>query len=128
VIFACLWSDTPGATNGLCRAFLGDALGVHGDESFKNFRVRQIGRPAVGGEHGGIEVVVQLFEHGHQPFVVDQFFLVGEFFTGADFFKDVVKAGEREAVLAWRACGVRPIPPQFTDGLFLRLAAKRKRK
>ena len=60
---------------------------------------------------------------------MDQFFLVGEFFTGADFFEDVVKAGEREAVLGLDALAVRvQFLRQFADGLFLRLAAKRKRK
>ena len=40
---------------------------------------------------------MQLFEDGDKTFVVDEFFFVGEFFTGTDFFEDVVKAGEREA-------------------------------
>ena len=109
--------------------FLGGALGVQGDEPFQNFRVGQGGGPAVGGEHGGVEVVVQLFQDGDEAGVVDDFFLVGEFFTGADFFEDVVKAGEREAVLGLDALAVRvQFLRQFTDGLFLRLAANWKRK
>ena len=55
---------------------------------------------------------MQLFEDGDKTFVVDEFFFVGEFFTGTDFFEDVVKAGEREAKCIKRSCPAIDPPRQ----------------
>ena len=58
--------------------FLGGAFGVQGHEAFDDFGVGERDRPAVGGEHGGVQFVVQLFEHGHEALVMDEFFLGGQ--------------------------------------------------
>ena len=52
--------------------------------------------PAVGFEHGGVEVVVDLLEYGDEAFVVGLPVLRGQGFAGAEFFEDVVNAGEGE--------------------------------
>ena len=52
--------------------------------------------PAVGFEDSGVEVVVNLLEDGDQSFVVGLPVLRVQGFTGAEFFEDVVYAGEGE--------------------------------
>jgi hypothetical protein len=37
----------------------------------QDFSIREGGRPAIGGEDSGVQVVVKLFQHRRQPFVVD---------------------------------------------------------
>ena len=54
---------------------IGDALGIEGDEAFEDLFVGRIVVPAVGVEHGGVEFVVQLLEHGDEAFFVDELFL-----------------------------------------------------
>ena len=58
--------------------FFGGPLGVEGDEPFQDLLVGQRGRPAVGGEDGGIEVVVDLLEDSDEAGFVDLALLVGE--------------------------------------------------
>ena len=58
--------------------FVGGALGVEVDEAFEDFGVGEGGGPAVGGEDGGVEVVVELLEEGDEALVVDEAFFVGE--------------------------------------------------
>ena len=64
--------------------------------------------PAVGFEHGGVEVVVNLLENRDQALVVDGFVLGVQGFDGTDFLEHVVNAGEREVgVLLLLAFAVR---------------------
>lgn len=56
--------------------FFFGAFGVEGDEAFEDFGVGERGGPAVGGEDGGVEVVVELAEDGDEALVVDLFFLL----------------------------------------------------
>ncbi len=87
--------------------FLRCPFRVQFHEALQNLGIGQGGGLAVGGEDGGVEIVVELLEDGHQPLVVNELFLVGERFPGAEFFEDVVKAGEGEAVLRLHALAVR---------------------
>ncbi len=91
--------------------FLGGALGVQGHEARQDFLVAQRPRPAVGVRHGAVEVVVELLEDGDEARVVNQLFLGRERFVGAEFFEDVVKAGQGQAVLGLGALavGVQPM-------------------
>ena len=109
--------------------FFRRALRVQCHEPFKDFGIRRSVWPAVGGGHGGVEFVVQTFERGNQSPVVDKFFLFRERFPGADFIEDVVKAGERDAVLGLHLFAVRVQRfRQFADARFLFFPAQRKRK
>jgi hypothetical protein len=58
--------------------FVGGALGVEVDEAFEDFGVGEGGGPALGGEDGGVEVVVELLEEGDEALVVDEALFVGE--------------------------------------------------
>ena len=63
------------------------------------------------GADGGVEVVVDLLEDGDQALVVDLPVLRGQGCPGAEFFKDVVNAGEGEVEmqgLLALAVGVEP--------------------
>jgi hypothetical protein len=51
---------------------------VERDQPFQDLLVREVGGPAVGGEHLPIEVLVDLLEHRDQPLFVDRTFLVGQ--------------------------------------------------
>ncbi len=51
--------------------FFGGALGVQSHEAFADFGGGQRHGPAVGGGDGGIQFVVQSFEHGDEAPVVD---------------------------------------------------------
>ena len=46
--------------------FFFGALGVEGYETFENFGIGQGCGPAVGGEDGGVEIVVELAEDGNE--------------------------------------------------------------
>ena len=50
-------------------------------------------RPAVGGEDGGVQLVVELPEHGDQPMFVDLFLLGGQRFPRPQLLQHVVHAG-----------------------------------
>ena len=54
------------------------AFGVESDKAFEDFGVGQSGGPAVGGEDGGVEVVVELTKDGDEALVVDLFLFFGE--------------------------------------------------
>jgi hypothetical protein len=53
-------------------------LGVEGDELFEDLLVREVARPAVGVEDGGVEVVVDLLQDRDEAVVVDDPVLVRE--------------------------------------------------
>jgi hypothetical protein len=53
----------------------GGPLGVEGDEALEDLLVGQRRRPAVGGEDGRIQVVVDLFEDADEPGFVDSLVL-----------------------------------------------------
>ena len=55
-----------------------------------------IGAQAVGGEHGHVQLVVQLAQHAHQALGVDGFFFGREGTACAQRGEDVVQAGEGE--------------------------------
>lgn len=83
--------------------FLGGALVVEGDEAgeeflFEGFVPRGGGEivPAIGGEHGGVDLVVDLAEEGDEAVVVDLLFLGVQDCAGAERFEDVVDPGEGE--------------------------------
>jgi len=76
--------------------FFGGALGIQRDQAFEDLFVGEGGGPAVGGEDGGVEVVVNLFEDADEAGVVDFLVFVVEGFAGAEFFEDVVHVGQRE--------------------------------
>ena len=46
-------------------------LGVQRDYTFEDFSVRQGRRPAVGGEDGGVQIVMELAENGDEALIVD---------------------------------------------------------
>jgi len=50
--------------------------------------------PAIGGEDGAVEIVVQLAQHGHQPLGVDGLVFVGQGRAGAQFFEHVIHPGQ----------------------------------
>ena len=52
--------------------------------------------PAVGGEDGGVEFVVQLTQDGDEAGFVDGFVPGGQGFAAAQFGEDVVHAGQRQ--------------------------------
>ena len=57
--------------------FLLRPLGVQGDHTVEDFSVLQGRGPALGGENGGVEVIVELAENGDEALIVDLlFFLV----------------------------------------------------
>jgi hypothetical protein len=58
--------------------FFPGPFAVEGDDLFEDFGVAEGGGPAVGGEDGGVEFVVQLFEDGDQPLFVDGFLFGGQ--------------------------------------------------
>lgn len=58
--------------------FFGGAGRVEGDQALQDLLVGQRGRPAVGGEDRGGEVVVDLFEDADEAGFVDLAFLVGQ--------------------------------------------------
>ena len=63
------------------------------------------------GADGGVEVVVDLLEDGDQALVADLPVLRGQGCPGAEFFKDVVNAGEGEVgMLGLLALAVRVEP------------------
>ena len=64
---------------------------------FEDFSVRQRRRPAVGGEHGGVEVIVQLPQHRHQARVVNLLLFRVQGFAGAELLQDVIHARQRQA-------------------------------
>lgn len=77
--------------------FLFGPLGVKRDEALEDFGVGEGCRPAVGGEHGGVEVIVELAKDGNEALVVYAFFFVGQGLVGAEFLQDVVHPGESES-------------------------------
>lgn len=52
------------------KLFLG-ALAIEGDETGEKIVVRKVGGPAIGGEDGTVEIIVQTLEHADQAAVVD---------------------------------------------------------
>jgi hypothetical protein len=58
--------------------FFGGAVVVEGDEVLEELVVGEVFGPVVGGEDGGVEVVVELFEDGEEGVVVDEYVLGGE--------------------------------------------------
>ena len=114
----------------LALGFFAGAFGVEGDEAFEDFGVGEGGGPAVGCEDGGVEVVMELFEDGDEAVVVDGFFFGSEGFGGAEFFEDVVHAGEGEAgVLGLDAFAVGvEFLGDLADAVALRFGAVREGK
>jgi len=55
------------------------------------------GFKSVGLQHGGVELVVQFFEHGDQALLVNRFFLGCQRAAFAQRFEHVVHARERQA-------------------------------
>ena len=51
--------------------FPGTAFGVEGDRAFEDGFVGRLAGPAIGGEHGGFEFIVQRFQYCNETFFVD---------------------------------------------------------
>lgn len=56
--------------------FFGGPLGIQGNQPLQDFLVAERARPAVGGEDGLVEVVVDLAEDADEPMLVNQLLLV----------------------------------------------------
>jgi hypothetical protein len=69
---------------------------VERDQPFQNLLVREVRRPAVGGEHLPVEVLVDLLEHRDQGLLVDRALLVRERLARLQFLQHVVHAGNGE--------------------------------
>src|SRR5215213_8899387 len=66
--------------------FFGGALGIEGDEAFEDLLVGDVGGPAVGGEDGGVEIVMNLLEDADQSGVVGFLVFIVERFAGSQLF------------------------------------------
>ena len=103
---------------------LGAAFVVEGDEAREEFgfalgRERMQVGPAVGFEHGGVQLVVDLPQQRDEALVVEGFLLGVQRVAGAELFEDIVKAGEREVgilLLLAFAVGVQTLP-EVADAL-----------
>ena len=78
----------------IALALFGGPLRVQGDEAEEDLFGVKVGRPAIGGEDGGVEIVMQLTEDGDESLFVGALFGGGEGRTGAELFEDVVDGGE----------------------------------
>lgn len=74
------------------------ALAVQGDEPLQDLLVREVVRPAVGVEDGGLEVVVDLAQDGDEAGLVDRPLLAGGR-LGARDLEDVAQLGEEEILV-----------------------------
>ncbi len=105
-------------------AFLfGRPLVVEGYEPLQDFVVGERDRPAVGVEHGHVEVVVDLSEHADEAIVVDFLVLGREGFARTQLFEDVVHPRDRQPRmrrLLLLAVGVEGLA-EFADCLLLGL-------
>ena len=76
------------------------ALGVQRDQVRQQRVFAGVGRQAVGLQHGGVQIVVQVFEHADQALGVNGFFFGAQYSFGLGLSKDfqhVVHACQREA-------------------------------
>lgn len=103
---------------------LGGAFVVEGDEAREEFgfalgRERMQVGPAVGLEHGGVQLVVDLAQERDEALVVEGFLFGVQGRPGAELFEDIVKAGERELgmlLLLPLAVGIQSLA-EFADAL-----------
>jgi hypothetical protein len=117
-------------------AFFFGALGVEFDEAFEDlvfevffvFGVGVLGFPVgdqvvpvVGGEDGAIEIVVDLFEGGDEGAIVILAIVVGEGLACADFFEEVVHAGDGDVGVGglYGFAVAIELFAEVADGLFL---------
>jgi hypothetical protein len=77
--------------------FFCGALGVELHQVGQDVVGARIGGQAVGGQHRGVELVVQLAQHAHQALGVDGFLFGRECAAFAQGGQHVVEAGEGEA-------------------------------
>ena len=103
---------------------LGGAFVVEGDEAreelgFALGRERMQVGPAVGFQHGGVQLIVDLTQQRDQALVVEGFLLGVQRVAGAELFEDIVKPGEREVgmlLLLTFAVGIQTLP-EVADAL-----------
>jgi hypothetical protein len=105
-------------------------LAVQRNQAREKIVIGEIGRPAIGGEDGMVEIVVQLPQHADKPAVVNIALGLAQFVAGAHLPKHVVKPGQGQI-------GMEPQPLLAQQVQFLgdradrhphALAAIRKRK
>ena len=111
--------------------FLLDAFLIERDQAHQDVVVGQVGRPAIGGCNGGIQLVVVIFQDQHQAVVEDAAVLGGEGIgrgAGAEFLQHVVEAGQREVRVFGKhafAVGVKFLG-ESADALFLQVVGGRE--
>jgi len=74
----------------------GRAFGIERDESFEDLLVAEVVRPAVGVGDRGVDVVVDLLQHGDEPVLADLLFRRAELRATAQLLQHVVHAGGGE--------------------------------
>ena len=106
-------------------AFFGAALGIECNHTGEDVFVAECSGPAIGGEDGCVEFVVEFAQHPDETGVVDAAVFGRQFFRGAKFFEDVVHLGQGqiggEFLLAF-AVRVQAFS-DATNRLFLRVGA-----
>ena len=60
-----------GGLGGLRGGFFGGSLVIQSDQPFEDLFIAQRPRPAARLKHGGIQVIMNLFEDRHQPVIVN---------------------------------------------------------
>ena len=77
--------------------FLKRALGVEADEVAEQGVVAYTSFQPIGLQHGGVEFVMQLFQHANQALGVNGFFFGGQLAAFFQGFEHVVHARQRQA-------------------------------